>query len=139
VGRNYHSSAILLPDGRVAVFGSNPLDNTFELRISVYSPPYLFQNGRPSISQAPTSATYGQSFGLQVSGTIKSASLMSPMSATHQTDTNARLVDLPLTGSGTSLTATVPTNHNLLPPGPYMLTVVDTNNVPSVAKWVWIS
>lgn len=139
VSRNYHSSAILLPDGRVAVFGSNPLDNTFELRISVYSPPYLFQNGRPGITQAPASATYGQSFGLQVSGTVKSASLMSPMSATHQTDTNARLVDLPLSGSGTSLTATVPANSNLLPPGPYMLTVLDTNNVPSVAKWVWIS
>ncbi|GAA4368522.1 galactose oxidase early set domain-containing protein [Agromyces bauzanensis] len=139
IGRNYHSTAILLPDGRVAVFGSNPADNSFELRISVYSPPYLFGGARPTIEQAPGSAAYGESLELQVTGDVASAALMSPMSATHQTDTNARLVDLPITGTGDVRTAEVPQNANLLPPGPYMLTVLDTGGVPSVAKWVWIS
>ncbi|WP_354175940.1 galactose oxidase early set domain-containing protein [Arthrobacter nitrophenolicus] len=139
VGRNYHSSAILLPDGRVAVLGSNPLDNSYDTRISVYSPRYMFNGTRPTITAAPGSAKYGQQMTLQTTGTIKAAQLMSPMSATHQTDTNARLVDLPMTTSGGTVSATVPGNPNLLPPGPYMLTVLDTNNLPSIAKWVWIS
>ncbi|WP_254362883.1 galactose oxidase early set domain-containing protein [Pseudarthrobacter phenanthrenivorans] len=139
VGRNYHSSSILLPDGRVAVLGSNPLDNSFELRISVYSPKYMFNGTRPTITAAPATATRGQQISLKTTGTIKAAQLMSPMSATHQTDTNARLVDLPMTTSGGNVNATIPSNPNLLPPGPYMLTVLDTDNRPSIAKWVWIS
>lgn len=139
VGRNYHSSAILLPDGRVAILGSNPLDNSFDLRISVYSPKYMFNGTRPTITSAPPSATRGQQITLQTTGAIKTAQLMSPMSATHQTDTNARLVELPMTTSEGTVSATIPANPNLLPPGPYMLTVLDNNDVPSIAKWVWIS
>ncbi len=136
VGRNYHASSLLLPDGRVVVMGSNPLDGSFELRVSIYEPPYLFAGTRPTITAAATDATYGQSFALQTAGTIVSASLMSPGSATHQTDTNSRLVDLPITGSNGAFTATVPVNHALLPPGPYMLTVLSNQNVPSVARWI---
>lgn len=139
VGRNYHSSSILLPDGRVAVFGSNPADNSFDFRISVYSPPYLFQGERPQLTRAPERAGYGDVVELGVSGEVVSASLMAPMSATHQTDTNARLVDLPIAGEGAARTAQIPDNPNLLPPGPYMLTVLDADGVPSEAKWVWIS
>ena len=135
VGRDYHSVALLLPDGRVVVFGSNPADNSFEKRISVYEPPYLFWGARPVITSAPAAVTYGQSFALGVTGSVVSASLVSPGSATHQTDTNSRLVDLPLSG-GTTKTASVPANRALLPPGPYMLTVVDDLGIPSVAKWV---
>lgn len=139
VGRNYHSTSILLPDGRVAVFGSNPMDNSFEFRISVYSPPYLFQGDRPDILQSPESATYGETLTVQVEGDVTAASLMPPMSSTHQTDTNARLVDLPMAGSGGTRTLQIPDNPNLLPPGPYMLTVLDSAGIPSVAKWVWVS
>lgn len=138
VGRNYHSTAVVLADGRVAVFGSNPGNGSFEMRVSVYSPPYLFRGERPTIEAAPEAVTHGEGITLEVEGDIASASLMSPMSSTHQTDTNARLVDLPVAGDGT-LTAQVPDNPDLLPPGPYMLTVVDTAGVPSIARWVWVS
>lgn len=138
IGRGYHSSAILLPDGRVAVLGSNPLDNSFELRISVYSPPYLFKGTRPTVTVPTGSVTYGEQLNLTVGGTVVAASLTAPSSATHQTDTNARLVDLPITGTGATRQATVPANRNLLPPGPYMLTVLDSDGVPSVAKWVMV-
>jgi hypothetical protein len=139
VGRNYHSSAILLPDGRVVTLGSNPLDNTFELRISIYSPAYLFTTGtRPTITASPATATYGQAISLGVTGNISSASLISPASVTHQSDSNGRLVDLPISGTGNTLTAQIPANNNLVPPGPYMLTVLDANGKPSVAKWITI-
>lgn len=139
IPRNYHSTAILLPDGRVAIFGSNPGDNSFEKRVSIYSPPYLHKGTRPTITGSPERATYGDSFSLTVTGDVASASLMAPMSATHQTDTNARLVDIPLAGVDGTRVAQIPDNPNLLPPGPYMLTVLDTAGVPSIAKWVWIS
>ncbi|RII42840.1 DUF1929 domain-containing protein [Galactobacter valiniphilus] len=138
VPRNYHSSAILLPDGRVAVLGSNPADNSFELRISLYSPPYLFKGTRPTITQAPSSVTAGRSFALQVTGDVVKAQLIAPLSATHQTDTNARLIDLPISGTGTRRTAQLTANRNLVPPGPYMLTVSNARGVPSVARWVWV-
>lgn len=136
VGRNYHSTALLLPDGRVAVFGSNPLDNSFELRISIYEPPYLFKGDRPTVTEAPVSAGYGESFDLEVTGDVTSASLLAPMSVTHQTDTNARLVDLPIAGTGDTRQATIPDNPALLPPGPYLLTVLDANGMPSEARWL---
>ncbi|MFT4136215.1 galactose oxidase-like domain-containing protein [Microbacterium sp.] len=138
VGRNYHSTSLVLPDGRVAVFGSNPADNSFEQRISIYLPAYLHRGERPTITSAPQTLTYGEVFDLQLTGDVTSASLMSPMSSTHQTDTNARLVDLPIVGAGDTRTAQVPANPNLLPPGPYMLTVLDADGVPSTAEWVWV-
>lgn len=138
VGRNYHSMNLLLPDGRVMILGSNPIDGSVEMRVSIYNPPYLFKGTRPTVTSAPTAAKYGQSISLGVTGAIASASLTSPMSSTHQTDTNTRLVDLPITGTGTTRTAAVPSNAALLPPGPYMLTVLDDKGAVSVARWITI-
>lgn len=139
VGRNYHSTSTLLPDGRVVVFGSNPADNSFEPRVSIYSPGYLNRGTRPTFTGSPKNATYGSTFTLNVTGDVKSASLIAPMSQTHQTDTNARLVDVPLAGDGAQRVAQIPDNPNLLPPGPYMLSVLDSTGVPSVAQWIWVS
>jgi hypothetical protein len=141
IGRNYHSSAVLLPDGRVVVLGSNPGNGSFEMRISVYQPPYLFKGTRPTITNVPAQATYGQSFAFQVNAPnklIKYAQLMRPMSVTHQMDANMRLVDLPVNVQNGVATVTVPANHNILPPGPYMLTVTDSDGVPSQASWVMV-
>jgi len=140
IGRNYHSTAVLLPDGRVAVFGSNPGDGTYELRISVYEPTYLFKTARPTISGVPAQAGYGQQFSFTVgtTGTIRWAQLMRPMSVTHQMDSNMRLVDLPVVVANGVATVSVPANRNLLPPGPYMLNVTDSNGIPSQSAWVMI-
>jgi hypothetical protein len=119
--------------------GSNPLDNSFEARISVYSPPYMFKGPRPAITSAPGQVAYGQNMQIGVTGDVTAASLIPPMSQTHQTDTNARVIDLPLAGTGTDRTAQIPSNPNLVPPGPYMLTVLSADGIPSVARWVWVS
>jgi hypothetical protein len=141
IGRNYHSSAVLLPDGRVAVIGSNPGDGTFEMRISIYTPGYLTKGYRPQLTNVPATATYGQNISFGVTAPvkpIKTVQLMRPMSATHQMDSNMRLVDLPFVVQNGTLTAGITNNANLLPPGPYMLTVTDTDGVPSAASWVMI-
>lgn len=141
IGRNYHSSSVLLPDGRVVTVGSNPGTGDFEMRISVYEPSYMFKGKRPELRNVPATAAYGANvmFGAAMNGkAIKSAQLTRPMSVTHQTDSNVRLVDVPITMWGTTAIAQIPNNKNLLPPGPYMLTVTDANGVPSLASWIMI-
>ena len=145
VGRAYHSAAILLPDGRVATFGSqssNQDANQWEQRIELYKPWY-WDKTRPVISVDPTQAQVplGGSFGFSSNTPLKWVELVRPSSATHMTDSEQRLVDVPFTQDPTtnSVTATVDPNKYLVPPGYYMLFGVDANNVPSVARWVLVT
>lgn len=142
VGRGYHSSAVLLPDGRVVALGGNPANNSFELRISIYEPGYFFKGARPTVGAVPADVAYGSTVSIPATfaaGTAaKNVSLIAPMSVTHQSDPNARLVDVPYNASGGNLNLAIPAGKNILPPGPYMLFVTDSNDVPSIAKWVMI-
>ncbi|MBU2665249.1 DUF1929 domain-containing protein [Actinoplanes bogorensis] len=137
VPRGYHSSAFLLPDGRVMAVGNNPGDGTFDMRVSVYSPPYLFKGARPQIlSMANNQWAYGSANTITVDGPIVKAELIRPAAVTHSSDPNQRFVDLPMTVTGNSIKLNLTSNPNLAPPGWYMLFAVGANGVPSVAKWV---
>jgi hypothetical protein len=140
VPRGYHSQSLLLPDGRVLSIGNNPGDGSFELRISVYTPPYLFDGARPQIKSVQTNTkwTYGNNFSISSNVPIKSAELLRPAAVTHQSDPNQRFVALPISGSGDTVSVNLTSNHNIAPPGWYMLFVTNGNNVPSVAKWVHV-
>jgi hypothetical protein len=140
VPRTYHSSAFLLPDGRVMAVGDNPGDGSFEMRISVYSPPYLFRGGRPQIlSVAGDRWAYGTGKQITIDGPILKASLIRPEAVTHSSDPNQRYIDLPMTVTGNTIGLNLTSNPNLAPPGWYMLFVVGTNGVPSVARWVQVT
>ncbi len=140
VGRNYHTEAILLPDGRIATFGSNPIDNSFEMRIEIYSPAYMFKGARPKITQAPKEIERGTNVAFTTSNpaNIKSAKLIRPSSVTHVTDVEQRSVTLPFTQTATGINAQVTDNINLLPAGWYMAFVTDKNDIPSQATWVHV-
>jgi hypothetical protein len=139
VPRTYHSSAFLLPDGRVMAVGSNPGDGTFEMRMSIYSPPYMFQGTRPQITSVTNSQwNYGTTQQITVDSPVTRASLVRPAAVTHSSDPNQRFVELPMTVSGNSVGLNLTSNPNLAPPGWYMLFVLGTNGVPSVAKWVHV-
>ncbi len=150
VGRDYHSEALLLPDGRVVVLGSNPLfadkadtePASFEQRIEIYTPPYLYQGDRPQITAAPGTAALGDTITVAspYPESITNAKLIRPSSVTHATDVEQRSVALPITARTTGgLTLTLPTNPNLLPPGWYMLFATDHNGTPSIAQWIQIT
>jgi hypothetical protein len=140
VSRGYHSTALLLPDGRVMTYGNNPSDNTFNEQISIYSPPYLFHGPRPQVtSLAHTYWTYGSTQQITVNQRIVSAELIRPASVTHQSDPNQRYVALPMSVSGNHIGLNVTSNPNMAPPGWYMLFVTNANGVPSVAKWVHVA
>ncbi|GHG03817.1 radical copper oxidase GlxA [Streptomyces zaomyceticus] len=152
VGRNYHSEALLLPDGRVATFGSDPLfddkDNTrlgtFEQRVEVFTPPYLHRAGadRPVLGEGPRELDQNgrATFKTKDAGRIATARLMRPSAVTHTTDVEQRSVELGLTKGrdGMTLTVDVPRDRTLVPPGWYMLFVTDADGIPSEAKWIQV-
>ena len=142
--RLYHSTALLLPDGRVASLGSNPQQGTYEQHIEIYSPPYLFaDNGdladRPNLTNVPAQIDYTQSFKVTTNtpGAIKEAVLMRPGAATHAFDMEQRLVELEIapTQDG-KLQLVGPPSANIAPPGYYMLFLINSAGVPSVARFV---
>ncbi|MEU8523664.1 kelch motif-containing protein [Streptomyces sp. NPDC048577] len=148
VGRNYHSEALLLPDGRVATFGSDPLFDdeantrlgTFEQRIEVYTPPALHRAGadRPVLGEGPRTVDAGAraTFRTADAARITTARLMRPSAVTHTTDVEQRSVALGLTKGPDSVTVDVPGDRTLVPPGWYMLFVTDRDGAPSEATWV---
>ncbi|TVZ01641.1 DUF1929 domain-containing protein [Trebonia kvetii] len=140
VPRGYHSQSMLLADGRILSIGNNPGDGSFEMRISVYSPPYLFHGARPQITgvQSASNWTYSGKYNITTNQPITSAELIRPAAVTHQSDPNQRFVALGITGAGNALTLSVPSQATIAPPGWYMLFVTNANGVPSVAKWVHV-
>jgi hypothetical protein len=148
VGRNYHSTAVLLPDGRVMTMGSDPLfadahdhvPGTFETRIEVYSPPYLFTGTeRPQVLAAPAQVQRGTTFEVTVDSDsrIDKARLIRPSAVTHLTDPEQRSVALDITPAGDGVLAlSLDEREGLTPSGYYILVVVDENGVPSVGEWV---
>jgi hypothetical protein len=152
VPRLYHSTALLLPDGRVVAAGGNPEGGkqanweppspVEELRVEVFSPPYLFKGPRPVIASAPEEWGYGQTVTIATphAGAIQWASLISSGVTTHSFDSGQRLVDLEISSrDGGSLEVTVTTNHNLAPPGWYMLFLVNRQGIPSTANWIHLT
>lgn len=154
IPRVYHSVAVLLPDGRVWVAGSNPQQKIDEERMEVYLPPYLFDStgaerpdgDRPQILSAPAEAGYGETVELELltrGESVSRVALMRPNAATHASDMSQRHVALCLDcgapGLDGTLSVETPPSTGLAPPGFYMLFVVDGRGVPSKAKWIRLS
>lgn len=138
--REYHGTALLLPDGRVlesgmgADFGNVPDEKSAEF----YSPPYLFKGPRPTITSAPTEWTYGNIFTVTTpdAANIAKVSLIRTGAVTHFFDENERYLPLSFQKGSGVLTVTAPANAYLAPPGYYMLFIVNNAGVPSVAPFV---
>lgn len=146
--RQYHSTSLLLPDGRVLVGGGGYCGpcttyNYHEQNAELYSPPYLFdQNGelatRPAVSGVPQRLNYGQVFTVQTAAAIARAVLIKPGSTTHSHNQEQRLIELPVEAGTDGLTLAAPSHRNLAPPGHYLLFLLDQNGVPSQADTVLI-
>ena len=146
--RVYHSTAILLPSGRVLSSGSGeggevPYANS-EFSAQVFSPPYLYNSdgstaARPTITTAPTTLAYGQTFTVETpnAGSVTRGNLIRASSVTHGFNMGQHIYPLTFTPAGTGrVSAVAPPNANLAPPGYYMLFLINGSGVPSVAKFV---
>ncbi len=145
--RLYHSNALLLPDATVLLLGGNPARGTYEQHMEIYSPAYLFNSDgtaavRPAITSVSNSEiAYGGAFDIQTpnAATITSVVLVRPGAPTHAFDMDQRLVELTFTTGAGVLTATAPPNGNIAPPGYYMMFVLNSSGIPSVATWVHLT
>jgi galactose oxidase len=150
VDRCYHSTAVLLPDGRVLSAGggeyaptnnvANPAKDS-HTDAQLFSPPYLFAGPRPTIAGAPSEVSYAQAFDVQSpeADKIVKVNWIRLASGTHSFDQNQRLNSLTFVAGAGKLTVTTPQNANICPPGHYMLFVISDKGVPSVAPIVRIS
>ncbi|HMN96373.1 MAG TPA: DUF1929 domain-containing protein [Phycisphaerales bacterium] len=144
--RMYHSTAMLLPDGRVIVAGQDSGASAYFGEL--YSPAYLFRGARPEIVTAPTSVVHGQTFGISVHAPgglpIATMALVRLGTTTHSVNFDQRLLrldfaELPTVPPiGTAFAVAAPSSPNAAPPGHYMLFALDADGVPSAARIIQV-
>jgi hypothetical protein len=142
VPRLYHSDAILLPDGRVWVGGSGGDSGVTDQKSSqIFSPPYLFKGARPAITSVPSTVHYNAPVFVQTpdAAGIARVSLIRTGSDTHSFDQNTRMLPLAFTQTSGGISVQTPLNSNYAPPGYYMLFIVNSLGVPSIASMVNLS
>src|SRR5262249_40053147 len=136
--RNYHSTALLMPDGRVWTGGGTSPQQPFQpptqaqKQIEIFDPPYP-AGPRPAIFAAPGAVSYADRFEIRVpqANSIASAVLMRCGSSTHAFNPDQRAVYLEFDVNGDDvLTLAAPPNGTVAPPGTYMLFVVDRAGRP---------
>jgi len=148
--RVYHSTSLLLPDGRVLSLGSGQPAATGlsdDYTAEVFSPPYLFKidgspADRPNLDDVPLSVTYRQMVTVMTTDptSITKATWIRLSSVTHSFNQNQRMNKLLIAGRGAgTITVQMPDNGNLAPPGHYMLFLVNSSGVPSVGRIVRIN
>lgn len=167
IPRMYHSSSMVLPDGRILVGGSNTNPGYFftkgtgvqfptELRMEKFSPPYLdpaLAPYRPHIidSKAVKKLTYRSHFNIEfiinASKTMVDrhdlkVTMYSPPFTTHGYSMNQRLLVLVIRGvfrvGQLQLVRVIsPPSATVAPPGYYLAFIV-YKGLPSVGTWVHI-
>jgi hypothetical protein len=114
--------------------------------VEIYSPPYLFNaNGTPATrpvitTQPPETTANGETFfiGTSGAGSQPKVSLVRFPSVTHAFNQDQRQISLtPMLASG-GMFVTVPSSPNECPPGYYMLFVLNSSDVPSIAAIIQV-
>jgi WD40 repeat protein len=139
--RVYHSTSLLLPDGRVLHTGSgDAAGNANHFDAELFYPPYLYKGTRPYISQGPSTVNYTETFfvGTADPAAIARVTWIRLGSVTHAFDSNQRFNELTFVPAPGGLNVTAPASPNLAPPGHYMLFILNRNGVPSSARIIRI-
>jgi lectin family protein/galactose oxidase-like protein len=144
--RLYHSTTLLLPDGRVLSTGGGAPGPAINLNAEIYTPPYLLNDDgtpavRPVITGAPDRLEQGQTFTITVDNAdvITRLEFVKFGSATHSFNSEQRALELDFTRLDShTLQVTFPANANVVTPGYWMLFANNNNGTPSVAATISI-
>jgi len=143
--RVYHSVSLLLPDGTVLHGASgDAMAGTVEVpperNHEIFQPPYLFKGARPSISSAPATVSYGQTFSVATpnAAQVTDVRWIRLGAVTHAFDDGQRANTLSFSKNANGVEVTAPANPNLAPPGFYQLFILNRNGVPSRGQIIQI-
>jgi hypothetical protein len=140
VPKIYHSTGILLLDGRVWLAGSSYSKSNWELRSEIFVPAY-YNAARPTISSNPTVGNYGGTINIPTpnAADIGKVSLIKLGTFTHGFNSDLRFIWLQIRSKGSSsVTVSAPVNGKIAPPGYYMIHVLNGAGRPSKAKVIKI-
>jgi hypothetical protein len=145
VMRTYHSVSLLLPDGTVlhgasgnATVGSVAMPD--ERSHEIFSPPYLFKGARPTITNAPASVSYGETFTLTTpnAAQVTDVRWIHIGSVTHAFDAGQRANTLSFTRTATGVSVTAPAIPRYATRGHYLVFILNRNGVPSKGRIIWL-
>ena len=146
IPRNYHSTALLMPDATVFSGGGGLCGAcaTNHYDGQIFAPPYLYAGGnlatRPVInSVSATTIKVGNTFSATTNGAVTKWSIIRITSTTHTVNTDQRRIALTATASGNTYSFTLPSDPGVALPGAWMLFAMNSANVPSVAKTILIT
>lgn len=143
--RLYHSAALLLPDATVLVAGGGPPGPIINRNAEIYEPPYLFDaNGqhaiRPVITSLSSEPGYSQTIQVNFADAAKISrvTLIRFGAVTHSFNMDERMLFLPFTQHSNALALDVKFwfSKAVVPPGFYMMFLVNDQGVPSKARIV---
>lgn len=145
VPRNYHSLALLLPDGRVLSGGGGLGGNSADHRdVQLFTPPNLYNSdgslaNRPELDVAPPSIGVGTRFIVSGSPGIQKFAFIKMSAITHSVNTDLRYLSLPFveTSAG-NYELTAHSSLNVMTPGYWMLFGLDAAGVHSVARIIQV-
>ena len=150
IPRDYHSTAMLLTDGRVITAGGgysagNPNLAGTHQDAQIFSPPYMYADDgslavRPTISSAQASVDAGDALQVNTTGDIAYFSLIRMSATTHAVNTDARFYRPEFSADASNqFTVTIDQNPNVSIPGYWMLFAVDSDGVPSEAQVIRVT
>ncbi len=143
VPRNYHSLALLLPDGRI-LSGGGGLGGADHQDVQLFTPPNLFNADgtpatRPSIAGAPAAIGVGTRFTVTATPGMQKFSFIKMSAITHSVNTDVRFLSLPFTEvTPGTYELTAHASLNVMTPGYWMLFALDAAGVHSVSRTILV-